>query len=250
MKYLITSYLISIAIFYGGNIDAHDIININSSFENNKIIITYDLVNTNNNAVYRIGLDFKDEKGRYLIPQAQFLSGDYGYIKGGHNKRIVWDIANEYDDLVINIKPILKITETKNFMGGPQNAFLSVVVPGLGKHKVYEHKSVINFTTISSYSLIGYGILSKLYSDASYNKYKEAADENELDKYYNRTNIFNYHFYIATGLGAACWITDIVVVTIKGFKNTNEKNQYIRFDNLSYDIEYYNGLKIKLVYKF
>jgi len=120
--------------------------------------------------------------------------------------------------------------------GRGTNAWLSLLVPGLGDHRVtYGSRKGIGIA-LSTYGLIGAGIGCKLYSNAEYAKYHAATQQADMDTYYNRANLSNQAFYICIGAGAILWIYDIIWVWNKGVKNKKEQKIWER-SHLSF---YYN----------
>ena len=128
-------------------------------------------------------------------------------------------------------KEILKL----DYLGGPSNALLSVLVPGLGvKNVTGGSKSGIK-RTLLTYGCIATGIGFKLYSNSEYNKYHEATSQIEMDRYYSSANSSNKLFYVFTATGIGIWIYDIVWVAKKGFENKKEQDFYKNKLNVYYN---------------
>jgi hypothetical protein len=123
---------------------------------------------------------------------------------------------------VRNNSTVLKYHDT----GRASNAFLSLLVPGLGDRRVtYGEKS--GFTKgLYVYSFIGAGLVCKVYSDREYKKYHAATEQSEMDEYYKNANIYNQFFYACIGIGATVWIWDIIWVWHKGAQNTRAHRGY------------------------
>ncbi|MDR0682995.1 MAG: hypothetical protein LBG15_14275 [Dysgonamonadaceae bacterium] len=106
--------------------------------------------------------------------------------------------------------------------GGPSNALYSLLIPGLGDHRVtYGQKSGIK-TTLLTYGFIGIGIGCKLHSNSEYKKYHEATLQIDMDEHYKAANDYNQAFYVCMGIGAVAWLYDIIWVWVKGAKNKKE----------------------------
>jgi len=118
-------------------------------------------------------------------------------------------------------------------LGGPSNAFLSLLVPGLGNKFVFENneRKGINIA-LQTYGCIGIGILSKYLSMVEYEKYMKASTQSEMDKYYENANYLNYAFYGLLGVSAIIWIDDIYKVALQGFKNKEKEKLYRKELNL------------------
>ncbi|MGC3977387.1 MAG: hypothetical protein QM751_03650 [Paludibacteraceae bacterium] len=110
--------------------------------------------------------------------------------------------------------------------GGPSNAFLSLLVPGLGDHRVsYGKKNGVG-VALSTYALIGGGIGLKLYSNSEYKKYHAATEQTAMDKHYETANISNQAFYGCVIAGGIVWISDIIWVWSIGAKNAKAAKAY------------------------
>ena len=112
--------------------------------------------------------------------------------------------------------------------GGASNAFLSLLVPGLGDHRVsYGKKSGVG-TALWTYGLIGAGVGLKFYSNSEYKKYHAATEQTAMDKHYEAANYSNQAFYGCVIAGGIIWISDIIWVWSTGAKNTKAyKNSHL-----------------------
>lgn len=118
-------------------------------------------------------------------------------------------------------------------IGGPSNAFLSLLVPGLGDKFVYDNNKGLAIGIIT-YGLIGAGVAAKFYSINEYDKYHKATVQSEIDKYYDNANNANYAFYGLLAGGAAIWVADIIKVAVKGSQNRKEGKAYKSQIGLTY----------------
>ena len=201
---------------------SQQITNIDTKFDGNNIVVTYDIEEFRGRDRYLVKLTFKDQDGNIISPQT--VEGDHGYRQGGKSNEIIWAITKDYYYFTGTIKPILEIADKYKLLGGPGNAFLSIMMPGLGDHRVFEkRKRLLNFQTYAVATMIGYGIFQKLHFDDLYDKYFDAVDQVSIDDYYRRANIANYQYYIAIGAGLILWSADVIAVAIKGTKNTRKK---------------------------
>jgi hypothetical protein len=159
------------------------------------------------------------------------LSGDFGKnIKGCRSKKITWDFIK--DGVKIkgsSIKAIVNIVNVSEIPGGPSNAFLSLIVPGLGDRYVYNSgRSIIKpyFETAVVYGLVGFGIYEKFQKDKYYDKYLKAIKKSDIENYYNKANSANHNFYIFTLSGASIWAADIAWVSWKGISNKPKRKNF------------------------
>ena len=133
-------------------------------------------------------------------------------------------------------------------IGGPSNAFLSLLVPGLGNKSVSSNRSGLSIALIT-YGLIGVGIGSKIYSISEYDKYHNATIQSDMDKYYNNANYANYAFYGLIATGASIWIYDIFKVAQVGFKNKKAGKLYRSQIGLAYNPNF-NSFNISCSIKY
>ncbi len=121
--------------------------------------------------------------------------------------------------------------------GGPYNAFLSALVPGLGGHFVEKGKIRPIMTSVTAIGLIGYGLMQKSTSSDYYSDYKKSNISSEKPSLYKKANDAHHNYYIATRIGAAIWIADIIWVAYKGMQNRKQtKTTSFSFPN--------NGLRL------
>jgi hypothetical protein len=181
----------------------------NYAVEHNHTIIT---VEKNTKSIVSKNRDF----GIYETNISKELnSAPFGIYTFDANKTVI--NGKEY-----NNNKLVKMNGT----GGPSNALLSLLVPGLGDHRVtYGQKNGIGIA-ILAYGFIGAGIGCKIYSNNEYKKYHEATVQVEMDKYYESANSYNQTFYACIGIGAIAWLYDVVWVCVKGVKNKKEYNAW------------------------
>jgi hypothetical protein len=104
---------------------------------------------------------------------------------------------------------------------GPEAAFFSMLMPGMGTLNVtYGEKGRVRFTCFLLSS--GLAIGSKLYSDAQYKSYLGATSQADIDKYYNNANISHKIALISAGISASIYLYDIKWVISKGAKNIKD----------------------------
>lgn len=128
-------------------------------------------------------------------------------------------------DLSDKGKPVITggLTQTTHKpLGGPKNAFLSVLLPGLGGHFVEENKARPILTTVAAGGLMVYGIMQKSKADDYYYDYKKATTYSEVQSYYKKANDARHTYIITTRIGAAIWVADIIYVAYKGMQNQKQ----------------------------
>lgn len=149
------------------------------------------------------------------IINSELSSAPYGKYTFDINKTVI--NGQQY-----NNNKLIKMSGS----GGPSNAFLSLLVPGLGDHKVtYGKKSGIS-TALWTYGLIGAGVGLKFYSNSEYKKYHSATEQTAMDEHYQAANYSNQAFYACVGTGALIWLYDIIWVWKTGAENTKAAKAY------------------------
>ncbi|MFH0758348.1 MAG: hypothetical protein V2B15_13755 [Bacteroidota bacterium] len=210
--------------------------NVDVSIGQNQAIIHFDIISKNTAAVHVVDLKFLDEDYNLVIPD--LLTGDIGSgIPGGSNRTIIWDVTNDLQLFGSRVTPILFINgKSKQFSktGGIRNAWLSILMPGLGDYFVADHRMMVfkpYLRTISSIGLLGMGIYagSQRTFELTYEKYVKAdawryAGE---DMYYFKEVkgapdycFFKWDKEILITAGAALWAADILWVLARGSNNT------------------------------
>ena len=141
-------------------------------------------------------------------------------VKSQMNKPGNYNIVST--TIYINGKPksFQTLLSYKN-TGGPSNALWSVLVPGLGQHRVnYGDKSGV-WTTVGVYGLIAGSITLYLCSNNEYDKYHQATEQSEMDKHFDNAQGLRGFAYATLAGAAAWWIYDIVDVYKEGKRNVS-----------------------------
>jgi hypothetical protein len=217
-------------------------------FQNNQIIVNYKIEGSFHTEMMTISLKFITEINQEIIPKTTM--GDIGEnISGNGTKIIIWDVSKDIQELSGVLKASVKITETKITYRGSQYALLSVLVPGLGGYFTDNHKTRAGLTTISTLGLMTYGITQKTQANKYYKNYKASKSSEEMQTQYDLANRAQHNYYIATRVGAAIWMADIVWVTVKGIRNKKEINSYRETDiNDGLKLNYVNN-RLQLGYQ-
>ncbi|MDR2058471.1 MAG: hypothetical protein LBP83_09390 [Dysgonamonadaceae bacterium] len=112
--------------------------------------------------------------------------------------------------------------------GGPSNALLSLLVPGLGDHRVtYGEKSGVG-TALWTYGLLGAGIGCYVWSANEYEKYHKAIKQPDMDKHYQLANGAAIASAVCIATAGIIWVSDVIYVLVKGSKNAKEQKAWKR----------------------
>ncbi len=210
--------------------------------ENQIIVVIYDINNSSAIERYNIELTFVDFNGNRIIPRS--IRGDVGNdVKGGKNKVIYWDVLNDVEELG-RVRARVTVKGVTEHLGNSSNAFLSVLVPGLGDYYVKNKKNMIIkpvFRTITAYGLMGYGIYNYIDFNKKYNEYNdESTPREDFDHLYDEATKSLHRAYITSSIGAAIWASDVLWVAIKGAKN-KRRNLMIGSVGYDYNLVYIPG---------
>lgn len=213
--------------------------------EDKYIVVNYNLTGAGNKKQLTINLSFVTDKNETINPR--LITGDIGtkiYTDGP--KTVLWDIYGDQVEVSGSMKAVLTITSSNNPPGGPSNAFLSLIIPGLGGYFVDKNKLRSVLTTVSATGLMGYGIYEKVQAQKFYQDYNDSQNSSEIVSLYNTANSHNHKFYTAATIAAGIWTIDIIYVIIKGAKNKNSvKPGYNSFRDKGLIINYAgSGLQI------
>lgn len=229
--------------------------NIEMAFVSNSFEIEYDIAGSDLSRVHQIDLYVIDNVGKVVFPDS--LRGDIGKdIPPGKNKKIIWDIYKEYDIVFGNFDPRIVLDGSGKYgiKGGPSNAFLSVLVPGLGDYFVADYQKMKikpYYKTVFTCSFMALGVAAHLnrnhippvmgepgyywepitLSDGK-RLWVEVYRENWIkEPGYTEYWLFRYDTELFLGIGLAAWILDVIWVTREGIKNKKVREKI--FDNLS-----------------
>lgn len=223
--------------------------NIQMDFISNRVEIDYDLVNSNPDRRHEIEFYVLDNRGKVVFPDS--LRGDIGPgIAPGPDKKILWDIYQEYDVVHGNFHPkiILDGTGRYGVKGGASNAMFSLLVPGLGDYFVadYRKMKVKPWTrTIATYAFMGMGIAASvnrkdipaligepgyypryiMQADGKHLWIDEYRDDYMLEKAYTDYWLFRYDAEVFLGVGITFWLADVIWVARQGIRNGKIKNE-------------------------
>lgn len=150
-----------------------------------------------------------------------------GIIGLGHHKiKVIYEgyqfekqVSTMQYESEINVSFDIKKSVSVEKKSGPENVFLSLLVPGLGDWNVSKGQISGVKTMLWTYGLIASGVGLKLYSNAEYSKYHAATEQVAMDNHYQAANSSNKIFYACVGTAALIWIYDIYWVWNKGKQN-------------------------------
>jgi hypothetical protein len=207
-----------------------------------QFVINYDVQGLMKNEEYLLDLSVIDKKIGKLTPRTFEVDFKDKRFQAGERKSIIWYWKQDYPDIK-NVKVDLQLQPVKT-LGGPEQTWKSFVFPGWGHQAVSSKKMPYFLAGALAYSLIGSGVyFTGPLSDNTYDKYLDARDVNDMDRYLDRAkNQFNAG-QIMISAGAVIWLSDVVATYVKGLRN-KKANAFIKaekplFKSLE-DLKYYD----------
>ena len=106
---------------------------------------------------------------------------------------------------------------------GPINSIYSLILPGWGTRRVSygEKKGWNRFALVVT--PLALAVASKLISNSYYDKYLNASNQPDIDRYYNYSNTLNKSTIVLSTIGATFYVYDFIWVLGKGFGNIFQK---------------------------
>ena len=200
------------------------------------LVIEYDILNVDPSDFFIVWIEVTDAAGNKI--SAVSLTGDVGKeIKGGSNKRIIWDLGNDKilidEDIFVEIKaekipakeetaeaetPEETKTEKKDesmverkTISKTNMLLSSVVLPGWGQTKLSKGKPYW-LLGVAGYGCIAGSISLNRMASSAYQDYKESIDPDEFNAFYDKAiqqdKISKYMAYSGIGI----WVADLIWV--------------------------------------
>tara|TARA_B110000483_G_scaffold117837_1_gene142486 strand:+ start:8755 stop:9528 length:774 start_codon:yes stop_codon:yes gene_type:complete len=221
-----------------------------------KILIKYN--NMGISGKYDVKLFIRPSNSLKWSNELISLTGDVGFNQApGRNKVILWDVINDRENLVgeyvfgiqANNLSIIEKLEKENqktlnleekerkkslkCKTGPINAYLSLIYPGLGTYNVGSKQTGIKkmkaFTLFAATTII-----SKLYSNYSYNNYLSSTDQSEIDNHYQSANVSN-KIFLGSLLVSACFYIEDFTFSLKRGRWNRERSKLQHTKRIDYN---------------
>ncbi len=236
-RIVIIALILQSALLFGQKHKDAKIENLEIEFEANRMILTFEIANSASDKTHDVVLSFIDSKEEIIIPKN--LTGDIGnFISGQGRKKIIWDITSEMDRVEGEIRPFIiidGISESGLIKGGPDNAFLSILLPGLGDYFVEDIsdmriKPYMKTASAAAFLYLGYKAGKERYADYTERLVKRTTwspgtgtvvfYETVLERGDTHYWTFRHDAEIYYTLAASIWISDVLWVLNKGYKNS------------------------------
>lgn len=157
---------------------------------------------------------------------AKTVTGDIGKgIPAGKNKTAYWDYR--LDGLTLTETDKIRaevILVSERLPGGPANALLSVLLPGLGNIMVQPaHKPGLRpLISVGYGSLLTYGLIQKSRANQQYKLYQNQLTAEDAEPYYQESARLRHHYLITTRAAAAVLVADVIYTFLKGRRNLQQ----------------------------
>ena len=220
------------------------------------LVVNFEILDANPANKYGFTLKLIDSTTFKIIVPTQII-GDVNNVIGGGVRTIrIPFSANGLDSKINYGVMFLNITQHTILVNN--NAILkSVLVPGLGNKNLYKNGGAIaTGIAVVSYGCIAYGIYNKIQANNSYNSYKDAYLQNDIDKHYSDAESGQTQFMVFTGIGLGIWAFDVLQVALK--VKSSKKNNTALNNNSSFKVGYLppvynfsnNNSQFSIIYKF
>lgn len=213
--------------------------NVRMIVRSGKVFVTYDLVDEDEERGHDIDLKFISDRHQLISPRS--LRGDIGpSVTSGRDKTIIWDISQDVNTLPGRMSPRIFLDfnpYSSKYKGGPENAWYSLLMPGLGDYKVADpaHLKIPPYVrTAVSWGFIGTGIvaaINRYEGEGHYETYipqygwygQDLPYDPDLKRRYvegpTQYWLFRGDAEVFIAAGLAVWIYDILWVSSKGQGN-------------------------------
>lgn len=158
--------------------------NVDFELVNDRLVITYDLVNTKPREKFNISVNIFTVAGKEI--DAQAFSGDVNSdVSGGYKKKIIWDIQKDIayieDEIIVRVLAELQNPKIIGPTSKGAALLLSTLYPGWGSAKITRKNAHVLKGLLAYGSVAGAAIYNyKAYDN--YDKYKNTFDINESAK--------------------------------------------------------------------
>lgn len=194
------------------------------------LIIHYDL-NGPAAATYNVYPSIITRDGRTIQPQS--LSGDHLSVMPGRGHVITWQVLNDLPVLEGEVAVQLvavKVSQSNpqqisvsGKRGGPGNAFLSMLLPGLGDVFVNDPGKTVKvkpgYIMVGYIASLGMAYMAKMSEIESYQNYQRASQQHDMDRYYEQAMYYRENAAFMAFLAGSIWVADVVRVAVKGAEN-------------------------------
>lgn len=199
------------------------ITNVRVEVDSERVKIQYDVIGiTMADSVYiRV-----ESRSGGVLPTTT-VTGDVGRgVSPGTDRTIYWDYRLDSIRIDSEIRVTVSIKRPLPIGGGPTNALLSALVPGLGTIFVQPNRKIgaRPLITAAYAGLLVYGLVQRGRSQKQYDVYRD----NRIDSDYEKANDLHHRYLVAVRAAAAIRLTDVIYTFLKGRKNDKQRSMTTR----------------------
>ena len=145
-----------------------------------------------------------------------------------------------------------------SFGGGPNSAFYSALVLGLGDRIVNKNSKVWPVVTGLYVSSIATAVFFKINSNKNYELYQNVGWDldgnykNDLNTFYDKANNNNTNCAIMLGVAGFILLAAVIYVAVKGTKNKSKYNNASTFFSpvINYNSSFNRSIQLSVIQKF
>jgi uncharacterized protein Smg (DUF494 family) len=212
IRQLLTSGLISPTLKYGVFINSKELVQIKSIWS----LLSEEVI-SNAKGINGVGSAFQSKPQDYknFIQSQKYPYGKFYF----NSKDNLVDINGKKDTLSSIFLTRYKLNS------GPQHAFLSLLFPGWGSHKVSNGNNGF-LTSLLAVVALGTSGLSKIMEKIEMGKYTKAESQNDAESSYESANNSRKLFVISLGVAGLTYVYDFSWSFVKGFSNIKKSKYY------------------------
>ena len=154
-------------------------------------------------------------------------------VTPGKNKLIIWQVYDDVASLTGEISVSLRATGQPKYTanvpavgGGPSNAFLSMLLPGLGDVFVNNPGREVTIKPIYVTACYAASVLLALHANQlsreNYDAYLSSGVQDEMDTAYQLAEDYRAEARFYSALAGLIWASDVIRVAVKGSMNNRE----------------------------
>lgn len=206
--------------------------------EGNMVYVYYNVTGQNTERV-NIRLVFETREKQTINPVT--LTGDHSNISPGNGKVILWNAGIDLNYWTGELKAIVNATAVNTSFpssavrypamnaGGPGNALLSAICPGLGDVFVNGDDDVLikpYYITLAFAGSAGLAWYCHSEMKAYYDAYQHSAQQYEMNSNYEQAEYYRKNASLYTALAVSIWTADVIHVFVKGSRNNRNSFAY------------------------
>ncbi|WP_299455203.1 DUF5683 domain-containing protein [uncultured Microscilla sp.] len=184
---------------------------------------------------YQLQLYYTQNQGVSYVGPLTHTNGHVGKGILPGQKKIVWHYAKDtlpFTGRNVQFRISGSYQSSVLGLGKGNAAFYSLLLPGLGRKKVYQpasiHRKLWFVPAVLTYGLIATGIVAKVASTNTYNQYQQATTASSAEDLFNTANQQQRIFVGALLAAGVVWLGDMVWVAIKGNQNRKKQQRLIK----------------------